>query len=229
MKAPNTLKERSSLSASVSSNSSPNKGNATKPLFTDNSSHSSAQRKLKGVIEKGTNQRRLNTSNTEVAQRLVGATGSVQEGKKVPFTLSPDFITKHVANNAAEAESVTEARILTGSPAGMVAGTAPNNLAKQADWETAVENSLTVVPDKDKWGSDLSYWSDDNEFAPRILFVSVPGWEAIGKTGHVNVSTSDNKKYLGGYWDVSGSKEETNGDYVNKSASISVEIDHLTS
>lgn len=229
MKVPNTLKERSNLSASVSSNSSANNTNTTKPLFTDNSTHSTAQRKLKGVIEKGTNQRRVNTSNTEVAQRLVGATGSAQEGKKVPFKLSPDFITKHVANNATEAESVTEARILTGSPAGMVAGTAPNNLAKQADWETAVENSLTVVPDKDKWGSDLSYWEDDNEFDPRILFVSVPGWEAIGKTGHVTVSTSDNKKYLGGYWDVSGSKEDTKGDYVNKSASISVEIDHLTS
>ena len=229
MKAPNTLKEKSSLSASVSSNSSSNNTNTTKPLFTDNSTHSSTQRKLKGVIEKGTNQRRVNTSNAEVAQRLIGATGSFQEGKKVPFTLSPDFITKHVANNAAEAESVTEARILTGSPAGMVAGTAPNNLAKKADWETAIESNLTVVPDEGQWGADLSYWDDVNEFDPRILFVSVPGWEAIGKTGHVAVSTSDNKKYLGGYWDVSGSTEDANGDYVNKSATINVEIDHLTS
>ncbi|MBB1201203.1 hypothetical protein EGM70_12990 [Enterobacteriaceae bacterium 89] len=162
----------------------------------------------------------------QVVQRLKGAKGTAQENQKAPYTLNPEFITKHVANNLAEAISVTEDRIKTGSPPGIVAGIAPNNLAKESEWRAAIDSCDDIVPPEDEWEGG---YGDDTQWAERIASVSVNGWEAIGTKGNVTAKVATNKKSLGGQWTVSGCQFDTNQDYVNASGKAGVDISHLAS
>lgn len=167
--------------------------------------------------------------DNQVVQRLKGAKGTAQEDKPVPYTLNQEFITKHVANNIGEAVSVTEARIDTGGPPGIVAGTAPNNLAKRADWESAIDNSDALVPPAGEWSGE-DYGDTSDNWEERLVKVEVNGWEAIGTKGNVTAKVANNKKYLGGKWSVTNCKfDEKSDSYIDATGNVSVDISHLTS
>lgn len=171
-------------------------------------------------------------SSVPVVQRLKGAPGTAEEGTEVTFTISDDFKEKHVANNSAEAVQATERRIATGKPPGIVAGTAPNNLAKLADWNKAIEDSTDLVPPENVWGGDNGF-EDKRQFVNQLAKVEVAGWEAQGTKGNVVAKVTTNKKYVGGHWEVTGSEfndeEDGDGEYKQKSGSVTMDIDHLTS
>ena len=162
-----------------------------------------------------------------VVQRLKGASGTKEEGKDVPFTLNQKFVDKHVADSEQGAIDVTEARIDSGGPPGIVNGTAPNNVAKQADWEKALTDSEAEVPPDGEWegihGDSKDNWVD------KLTRVEVPGWEAQGTKGKVAAKSTVNKKYLGGEWSVNGCQFDEEEDYVNKSGQVTMDISHLTS
>ncbi len=168
------------------------------------------------------------TNIVQVVQRLKGTKGTAQEGKSVPFTLNPEFITKHVANDSGEAVSVTEDRIATGGPPGIVAGTAPNNLAKEADWESAIEGSEAIVPPEDDWSVEYG-GGNDSGWADKLAWVEVAGWEAQGTAGNVSAKVTTNKKYVGGTWTVSDCDVDEEENYISGSGNVKMDISHLTS
>lgn len=202
--------------------------------FMDNRSDAIAQRKLQVMANNSTHNTPISFElvqmpNNQPVQRLVGAEGSSQEGKAVNFTLHQDFIDKHVANDEAEAVSVTEKRVASGKPKGMAEGKAPNNLAKQADWEKAIEDSKEVVPPENEWGNENNLWDDDEQFINSLARVEVDGWEAIGTKDNVKAKQVTNKKYVGGTWSVKNSKVDESGIHTDGTGDVSMEIEHLTS
>lgn len=195
--------------------------------FVDNRAETLQQRKRQDFASQEASPGIMRMFDNRVVQCLKGAKGTAQEGQPVPYTLNQEFITKHVANNIGEAVSVTEARIETGGPPGIVAGTAPNNLAKQADWESAIDSSDVVVPPPGEWSGEYGDISDT--WVERLAKVEVNGWEAIGTKGNVTAKVATNKKYLGGKWKVSNCRFDDSEEYINASGNVSVDISHLTS
>lgn len=199
-------------------------GSESAMQFVDSREGTAAQLKLQAMANNSIAGRSV--SANPVVQRLKGATGTAQEDDDVTFTLNQEFIDKHVANDKAEAEQVTERRIATGKPPGIVEGTAPNNLAKEADWKTAIKDSTDSVPPEGDWSCE---YGKSEEFNERLTKVSVPGWEAQGKTGNVNVKATTNKKYVGGLWCVDGGTDNGEGGFTEGTATVTVDISHLTS
>ncbi|MCA6924664.1 hypothetical protein [Pectobacterium versatile] len=203
--------------------------------FVDNRAEAIVQKKLQKMTNNGQSSPTYTTgikqvTNNRVVQCLKGAVGTAQAGQPVTYKLNPDFITKHVANNIEEAVSVTEARIETGDPPGIVAGTAPNNLAKESDWKKALDSSAAIVPPESEWWE--GEWEDGNKmvgWVTRLTKVQVDGWEAIGTKGNVTAKVATNKKYLGGTWTVKNCKFDANEDYVDASGEVEMNISHLTS
>lgn len=185
------------------------------------------------VAQKKNNKKRgYELVDNRVVQCLRGATGTAQEGKSVPYTLNQEFITKHVAENINEAVSVTEARIGTGQPPGMVAGKAPNHLAKKSDWESAIDSSDVIVPPIGEWSpeDDIADIDDTTDrWIDKLVKVEVHGWEAIGTKNHVTAKIVTNKKYLGGKWTISDRRHDDQQKYIDGSGNVTIDISHLTS
>jgi hypothetical protein len=192
--------------------------------FVDNRAETATQLKLQAMANNSITGR--STLAGPVVQRLKGAAGTAQEDAAVAFTLNQEFIDKHVANDETEAEQVTERRIATGKPPGIVAGTAPNNLAKEADWRKAIDDSTDSVPPEGEWSCE---YGKSAEFNERLTKVSVPGWEAQGTAGNVSVKTTTNKKYVGGLWSVDGGTDDGEGGFTEGTATVTMDISHLTS
>ena len=163
---------------------------------------------------------------TPVVQRLKGAPGTKEAGKAVTFTISDAFKQKHVADDLAGAKEVTNNRIKSGSPAGIVAGTAANHVATEAAWTDAITASTEQVPPDGKWEVANG---DDSEFVNQLARVEVEGWEAQGTLDNVNARAMTLRKYVGGTWKVADSEEDDDGGFKDGVASVSMEIDHLTS
>ncbi len=190
--------------------------------FVDKRPEALVQRKLQKMIDSV----HKSPPGGETVQRLRGAEGTAQEGDDVAYTLNKEFIEKHVADDAGEAETVTQERINSGSPAGIVNGTAPNSLAKQADWESALDTSNDVVPPEDEWEG---CYGDMKQFVNQLTRVEVPGWEAKGTTGNITVKQTTNKIYLGGEWEVKDCTFDTDNEYKDGSGNVTMDISHLTS
>ena len=170
----------------------------------------------------------LATSITPLVQRLVGAEGTAEEGKPVPFVLEEEFITKHVAKDATEAKTVTEARIATGDPPGMVAGTAPNNLATKANWEKVINANKEIVPPEESgWVVENGDY-DGGDHVERLATVTVDGWEAKGTKDKVQVVAKKYKISVGGTWKVTGA-EFDDADNPTTPGNVSLPIYHVTS
>lgn len=165
-------------------------------------------------------------AGSPVVQRLKGREGTAQAGKRVEFTLAADFINNHVANSLEDARQVTEARVKSGNPPGIAAGTAANHVAPEAAWRTAIENSKAVVPPKDDW--DGSY-GDHKQFDPQLAKVEVQGWEAQGTEDKVVARDATLKKFVGGHWEVENCEFDDEENYKDGSGHVTMDISHLTS
>lgn len=163
-----------------------------------------------------------------VVQRIKGAPGTKQAGKKLEFTLNDDFVLKHVAGDETKAKEVTEARIQTGGPPSMVAGTLANHMASKATWTEAIKASDTIVPPDDVWTSECG--DDGPQFVDKLASVTVDGFEAQGTAGNVVARTARFTRYVGGHWQVTGCEEDDeDGSYKSGTGTVSMDINHLTS
>ena len=177
------------------------------------------------VMQRGKVGQAHNSRRTPV-QRLKAADGTAEEGKDAPYTLNADFILKHVANSLTGAEIVTEARIATNKPKGMVEGTAANHVATQDVWEAAINGSNVKVPPEGEWNYENG---DATGRENRLVWVEVDGWEAIGTKGNVKGKAMKIKKFLGGDWSVANTAEDGDGYSLTKTGNVTMDFNHLTS
>ncbi len=142
----------------------------------------------------------------EGLQRLAGnraASGQVQrlidgfDGKsKVPISkvsLTDAFKQKHVAEDAKGAIAKTGARIDSGKPPAMVAGTLGNTVATEANWKAAIDASTAVIPDQKDWSGGMP--------------IKLSGWDAKRVPGQrkINVTeVADVGRTVGGYMKQKG-------------------------
>ena len=162
-----------------------------------------------------------------VVQRLKGAPGTKQANKTLEFTLNDEFVTKHVATDLENAKAVTQARIDTGGPPSMVAGTLANHMATEKTWTDAIKASTALVPPEGKWTSDCG--DDGPEFVNQLASVTVTGWEGQGTSGNVAAKASTFTRYVGGHWTVSDCEDADDGGFKDGTGNVTVDISHLTS
>ncbi len=151
----------------------------------------------------------------EGLQRLAGnraASGQVQrlidgfDGKsKVPISkisLTDAFKQKHVAEDAKGAIAKTGARIDSGKPPAMVAGTLGNTVATEANWKAAIDASTAVIPDRKDWSGGMA--------------IKLNGWDAKRVPGQRKINITE----------LSG-EGRTVGGYIKQKGGA-VQIDHVS-
>lgn len=111
--------------------------------------------------------------------------------RKVPISkvsLTDAFKQKHVAEDAKGAIAKTGARIDSGKPPAMVAGTLGNTVATEANWKAAIDASTAVIPDQKDWSGGLA--------------IQLNGWDAKRVPGQrkINITELSNApRTVGGY------------------------------
>lgn len=200
-------------------------------VFQDLRPEAAAQRKLRDDInaQNNTNQplaAQLQSISAQPIQLFNGATGTARAGASIPITLDAEtFVASHVAADAAEAVTKTEARIAGDAPQSMKNGTLANSLSTQANWLAAMNADTTVIPSEDEWGGD--YGTDDaTEYVRDLGPLTVQGWEAQGTAGNVAATATPITKNVAGTWTVENPEAEEG--VAAAAPDVSIVIDHLT-
>lgn len=195
--------------------------------FQDLRPEAIAQRQLRDAIKaQGNPPTQLQSNSMQPIQLFNGAAETAQAGAQIDIELDDDtFVTKHVAADAGEAVTKTEARIAGDAPQSMKDGNLANSLSTEANWLAAMNADTTVIPDADEWGGDYGT-DDDTGYARDLGPLTVQGWEAQGTAGNVAATATPITKNVAGTWTVENPEAEEGAEAA--APDVSIVIDHLT-
>lgn len=158
-------------------------------------------------------------------QRFIGAEGTYQEGKNIPFTFDDVFTKKHIAEDAAGAIIKTQARINDPTDQGgemIKTKHIGNTLATEAAWTNAINKNKEIIPEtffgpskEDKAKKDFNPGDYDDEGYVQSSSMTINGWDVKLQDATLASEEKNMNRKIG-------------GTYVVTNLDVSLAINHCT-